>query len=272
MFVDKLIDSVRGFVKIALQSRSVNLSASEKTDTLIILANGPSLNDTIDAHGDLLRTTDTLAVNFAANAPVFRDLKPKYYVLADPHFFSGKAEPNLLDLWRNLAAADWGMTLVVPARQAACARTLLGSSNVEIATFNAVGTEGFGAEWAYAHRLAMPRPRNVLIPSIMIGIWLGYKRIILTGADHSWMKSLSVSDDNEVVSIQHHFYAESGREQQRVSHEYRGYHLHQIVESMAVAFRSYHQIASFAQHRGVVILNATPGSFIDAFPRTTLSN
>ena len=52
------------------------------------MGNGPSLNDTIATHGTLLRENQTMAVNFAANASVFRDIKPRFYVLADPYFFS----------------------------------------------------------------------------------------------------------------------------------------------------------------------------------------
>ena len=37
-----------------------------------------------------------------------------------------------------------------------------------------------------------------LIPSIMLGIWLGYREIYLLGADHTWTKTLSVDDDNRV--------------------------------------------------------------------------
>ena len=105
----------------------------------------------------------------------------------------------------------------------------------------------------------MPRPRNVLIPSIMLAIASGYRRIIITGADHSWMKTISVTDDNEVVSVQPHFYAESDSEQKRIRHDYSNRPLHDVVESFAVAFRSYHEIASYARKLGVEILNATPG-------------
>ncbi len=272
-FPDKCIDSLRGLVKMALMSRRPDLPHREAGGTLIILANGPSLTQTINENLAILQRFDTLAVNFAANTPVFTSVRPRFYVLADPHFFSSKDDENLRRLWNNLRSADWGMTLAVPCkfRSKACDR--LGSdANTAIATFNDVGVEGFSTicRAAYSHKLSMPRPRNVLIPSLMIGIWLKYKKIYITGADHSWMRTLSVDDNNEVVSIQEHFYSENGSEQQRVRHEYRGYRLHQIVESMAVAFKSYHQIARFAAHAGTRIINATPGSFIDAFERGNL--
>ena len=116
----------------------------------------------------------------------------------------------------------------------------------------------------------MPRPRNVLIPAIMIAIKAGFKTIHLTGADHSWLRTIGVNDNNEVESIQPHFYADDKRELRRSAAEYRGYRLHDILQSFTVAFRSYHEIARFAAKEGVKIYNSTPGSFIDAFERRGL--
>ncbi|MDE6121454.1 MAG: hypothetical protein K2F63_06660, partial [Muribaculaceae bacterium] len=144
-----------------------------------------------------------------------------------------------------------------------------GSENVEIRAFNAVGVEGF--QWLehtfYKWGLGMPRPRNVLIPAIMIALGEGFREVLVFGADHSWMSTLSVTDRNEVVSVQPHFYKDGEEEEARVRHEYRGYRLDQIVESFAIAFRAYHRIEAFARKCGARVVNATPGSFIDAFER-----
>ena len=66
----------------------------------------------------------------------------------------------------------------------------------------------------------MPRPRNVLIPSIMLAINSGYRRVYVAGADHSWLKTLSVDDENRVVSIQPHFYKEKESEEERIRVDY----------------------------------------------------
>ena len=273
---DNIYQGALSIAKIALQSRHADRLGDEREpghDRLIVLGNGPSLNDTIAAHNNILRHTPTMAVNFAAIAPVFFDIKPRYYVMADPHFFgepAGESDNRML-LRDALRRVDWPMTLLAPAPYYRRAKELYGSC-VKVLRFNAVGIEG--PQWlrtlAYRRGLGMPRPRNVLIPAIMLGIALGYKEIVICGADHSWMKTLSVTDENEVVSVQPHFYADGKDEETRIRHEYRGYRLHQIVESFAVAFRSYHDIAAYAHKQGVRILNATPESFIDAFPRTSL--
>lgn len=274
--LEKTGATLKSSAKILLQSRPGGWGRrGSDPSTVYVLGNGPSLKDALAAHASELARVKTLAVNFALNSPLIRDLRPKIYVLADPHFFAGKgADPKVSELWDNLAHVSWPMRLYVPAPETSRARKLLGENkSVKIKAFNAVGVEGFAAfeRAAYALGLGMPRPRNVLIPSIMIAIREGARKVVLLGADHSWMRTLAVSDDNEVVSIQEHFYKDDARELRRVRSEYGNYRLHQIVESFAVAFRAYHRIAAYARKARVRIVNATPGSFIDAFPREPLS-
>ncbi|MCM1452260.1 MAG: hypothetical protein NC102_08370, partial [Clostridium sp.] len=237
---------------------------------IIIMGNGPSLADDIANHAEELAQWPTMAVNFAANAPEFARLRPAYYIMIDPHFFSGKDDPNLHKLWRNLASVDWPMTLILPRMQKhRLPKAVLENANISIACVNPVAVEGWG--WlesaAYASGLGMPRPRNVLIPAIMAAMVMGYKEIYLCGADHSWLKTISVDDENCVVSIQPHFYKEDERELKRQRIDYMKYPLHQILESFSIAFASYHRMRKFADKKGVRIYNATPGSYIDAFER-----
>lgn len=272
---EALGNTLKSVAKVLLQSRrcDVGAEARPENDSIIIMGNGPSLSDTIATYGDVLRTHTTLAVNYAANAEEFFDLKPRYYVMVDPAFFDPNPGENLKRLRETFAKrVDWPMTIFVPAVNRG-SFDLQGNPNVTVRTINSIGLEGFGwfERMAYGRRWGTPRPRNVLIPSIMVAIWLGFKKIYLVGADHSWMRTLEVNEQNEVVSVQPHFYNDGKDEQARVRHEYRNYRLHQIVESFAVAFKSYHDIANFAASRGVSIINATPGSFIDAFPRGSLS-
>lgn len=274
-FLSSLGSTLKSAVKIALQSRPVSISKADDADKkpLIILANGPSLRQTIDEFGKRLRDFPTLAVNFAANSPEFFELKPKYYVLADPHFFRATDDENVKRLLENLSSATWPMQLFVDRRyKNAFANALNLPENVKLESFNAIGAEGFARfeRLAYRSGLAMPRPRNVLIPSIMIGLKLGYRTIYICGADHSWMRDIAVTEDNVVVSGMTHFYKDSSSEVNRSRNEYRGYRLHQIINSYYIAFLSYHKIKRYADSIGARIINSTPDSYIDAFPRGQL--
>lgn len=259
------------WLKAALLSRRPAPRVMRSGDEqLVILGNGPSLRHALEHDMEALMSHRRLAVNFAANAPEFATLRPDFYVLADPHFFAGRdSDPNVARLWENLRLVDWPMTLYVPCRWVKSVRTEMGSKPVAVKGFNLTPGEGTEAlvHPLYSAGLAMPRPRNVLIPSIMIGIREGFRRIYLTGADHTWSRTLSVDENNRVVSVQPHFYKDNKSEKERVSSEYAGYHLHDILKSLYIAFRSYHQIKRWADRQEVEIYNVSPGSFIDAFPR-----
>ena len=220
--------SLKSMIKLALKSKSSTISTvATSNDSVIIMGNGPSLNDTMAQHSDVLMKTPTLAVNFAANVPQFQELKPRYYVLADPHFFVASQDVNVAKLRENLASVDWEMTLFVPF-EAKKYGFAVNNTNIEIEYFNFLAVEGFEwlENWAYSSGRGMPRPRNVLIPSIMVAMKLGFGNIYITGADHSWTKTLSVNERNEVVSIQPHFYKEDENEEKRVRVDYLKYPLH----------------------------------------------
>ncbi len=238
---------------------------------LVVMGNGPSLRDVYEHNLDILTSHDTMAVNFAANTPEFFVIKPRYYTIADPHFYRALDDANVKTLLENLGRVDWPMTLFIPSG-AGNLSGLINNGNVAIARYNAVGVEGWNwlTRLAFDSRRGMPRPRNVLIPSIMIGVWLGYKEIDIVGADHSWTQSLSVDGENRVITNLPHFYADNEHEQSRVKAVYANVPLHSLFHSYYVAFKAYHEIAPWAKERGVAIYNATPGSFIDAFPRRTL--
>lgn len=271
-FMSRMAMTLKSIAKIVLSTRKATYPRCHRDRPLVILGNGPSLSDTLARHGDYIaRHTDSMAVNFAGNTPEFRKLRPQYYILADPHFFNNPDDVNVARLIGNLSSVDWPMTLFLPfAARKKC--TLAPTEFLTIEYYNAVGIEGFRwlEDWAISHRRGMPRPRNVLIPAIMTGIGMGYREIYITGADHTWTSTLTVDDENHVVSVQPHFYKEDDKEVSRIRREYHKYPLHSILYSFYLAFKAYHRIEKYALSRGIAIYNATPSSMIDAFPRKSL--
>lgn len=265
-------DSLRSIAKLLLQSRRSGVKPSPRDGKrLVVMGNGPSLRDVIDKRLDALTANDVMAVNFAANTPEFFTIRPAYYTIADPHFYRSVNDANVASLLANLHRVDWSMTLFLPSHVDVMSR-LIDNDNITVVRYNAIGIEGW--EWlarvAFNARRGMPRPRNVLIPAIMIGVWLGYREIYIVGADHSWTRSLAVDEDNRVITNLPHYYADNDHEQQRVKAVYADIPLHRLFHSYYVAFKAYHEIAPWTKKRGVAIYNATPGSFIDAFPRRSL--
>ncbi|MEG0011478.1 MAG: hypothetical protein RR061_07925 [Muribaculaceae bacterium] len=276
-FCNAFANSIKSCAKILLLSKSYNrtpiIASSEE---LVILGNGPSLNDTLTDSLAFLKSRRLLAVNFAANTDMFCTLKPEFYVLADPHFFISQEQPNVSNLWDTLSKkVDWNITLFIPAnikRSGSWYDDIRSNTNINLVFYNTTAVEGF--KWlenlCFSRGLGMPRPRNVLIPSLMIALRMRFKTIYLAGADHSWTRTISVNDNNEVVSIQPHFYKEEDTEKKRVNTEYMKYPLYKIMYSFYIAFKSYFTIKRYADKIGATIWNITPGSFIDAFPRKNI--
>lgn len=271
-FLNNLSSSLASLLKVILMSRGASSSSSEgRGKEIVILGNGPSLRKTIDEDSEWLLAHDLMAVNFSAITPDFFNLRPRYYILADAHFFNSlSSDKNVRKLWENFGKVSWEMTLLVPSRFRHLVKPLLmHTSNIKTRFFNLTPVSGFRwlSNLLYRSGLGMPRPRNVLIPAIMESIRMGFDKIYLCGADHSWTKTLDVDEENFVISVQPHYYKDNEEEHKRVRETYKGLHLHDVLGSMTIAFRSYWAIKDYAADRKIEIINATPGSMIDAFPR-----
>lgn len=266
--------SMASLVKIALMSRRPTRRERDRKDTIIVMGNGPSLRDAMENDMDVLMSYPRLAVNLSALAPEFEKLRPDYYILADIAFFLKEKTGKVPALWDALSKVSWEMTLFLPATARGMAEVKRLPANVTVRYYNLTPAEGW--RWLmhpiYDSGLAMPRPRNVLIPSIMCAMREGFRRIVLIGADHNWSKTLWVTDRNRVVSVQPHFYKDDDKELRRAEEIFKNVRLHEVYENYAIAFRSYFNVKAYTDRRGVEILNATPGSFIDAFGRITLAS
>lgn len=270
----KLGATLASFIKIPIMSRRPSPKSRDRKDTIIIMGNGPSLRDAMEQDRDVLMAYPRLAVNLSALTPDFRDLRPDYYILADIAFFLKEKTGKVPQLWEALRSVDWQMTLFLPATARKMPEVKSLPGNITLKFYNLTPAEGFRCVMhpLYDSGLAMPRPRNVLIPSIISSMREGFRKIVLIGADHNWSKTLWVTERNRVVSVQPHFYKDDDAELRRAEEIFKNVHIHDVYENYAIAFRSYFNVKAYADRRGVEILNATPGSFIDAFPRIRLAD
>lgn len=263
-------DTLLSLCRVALLSKRVRLSVpSTLNRELVVLGNGPSLRPLLLEHASFLEGKDLLMVNFSALSDDFTKSRPKYYLLMDPAFFED--EGTRQELFAPMVAkTDWEMHLFAPisARKEVEWQDMVSvSPNIKVHWFNATPVEGLTAfrHAFYRKGLGMPRPRNVLVACLMVALQLPYDRIYLAGADHSWMIEIWVDENNVVNEDRAHFYDEDGT--QRVVSPHK---LHELLDSMAIAFRSYHEVEDYSKAIGKKIINITPGSYIDAFERMSL--
>lgn len=261
-------------VKILLQSkwstRFPDLFSNR--DELLILANGPSLNKTIEDGNDFLKGKTLLAVNFFVNSPRFTELRPELYLIADPLFWLVPEKRQ--QLFGGLAEkTTWPMTLFIPHRALKNKEwkpLLIGNSQIKVVVYNTTPIEGFQGfcNWVFHKGWGVPRPHNVLIPSIAVGLRMQFKKIYLAGADHSWLPEIRVTDDNVVLMHQKHFYDQGSSKADTVKQEdLQSARIYTILYHMYVSFKSYHILEAYAQWLRKEIINITPASYIDAFRR-----
>lgn len=269
-----LWQSLLSVVKIVLQSKLVTRLPGHfsNPDELLILANGPSLKRTVEESADFVRGKTLLAVNFCVTSPMFEQLKPELYLIADPLFWIVPEKRE--QLFRTMAEkTTWDMNFLVPARALKNKEwqpLLAGNPHIRLYIYNTTPIEGFQGfcNWIFSKGWGVPRPHNVLIPSIAMGIRLPFKKIYLAGADHSWLPEITVTDDNVVLMNQKHFYDQNKSQAATVTQEnLHSARLYTILYHMYVAFKSYFVLEDYARSRGKEVINMTPGSYIDAFKR-----
>lgn len=269
-----LWQSLLSVVKIVLQSKLVTRLPGHfsNPDELLILANGPSLKRTVEESADFVRGKTLLAVNFCVTSPMFEQLKPELYLIADPLFWIVPEKRE--QLFRMMAEkTTWDMNFLVPARALKNKEwqpLLAGNPHIKLYIYNTTPIEGFQGfcNWIFSKGWGVPRPHNVLIPSIAMGIRLPFKKIYLAGADHSWLPEITVTDDNVVLMHQKHFYDQNKSKAATVTQEnLHSARLYTILYHMYVAFKSYFVLEDYARSRGKEVINVTPDSYIDAFKR-----
>ncbi len=249
-------------------------------DKLVVLGNGPSLKDSLDEDLPFIDGARIMAVNQFVFSDAYSTLKPDYYVLLDIGFFKDNTIPRVKEITVKLiesfkSKTEWPMKLLIPreGRGSRIHRELSDSDcPIEFVFFNRTNVEGLKVfrHWAYRKNLGMPKPQNVLIACIMLGICMTFDKIYILGADHSWLENIKIDSDNNLISIEKHFYDQDKKgKPTRKEHPdtLKSMYLHDYLNDLSRTFSSYHLIRKFAESRDIDIINATKVSYIDAFKR-----
>ncbi len=279
--VQKLSQSTASLLKVLLMSRFTSKLPETNNKTLVILGNGPSLNYFLNEKKTFLKNKDVLAVNHFANTAIYEQIRPNFYILNIPEFWTDNVDNDVIKRRDKLIEdlinkTDWQLNLLlgVGAKQSKNWKNISKKNpNIHIYYFNTTPIEGFTwfKHFCFRRNCGMPRPHNVLIPSLMLGINMKYQNIYITGADHSWMQELFVADDNTVYLTQKHFYDEKSAKPDVMKKTGKGKRkMHEILIKFVLSFSGYHTIRKYADKQGITIKNITPNSMIDAFEREKL--
>lgn len=283
LFFQNSLKSTESLLKVILISKWFAKRQYKKTQhrrPVCILGNGPSLNTTLEKHANKLSSMDLLGVNSMAVSGTFSQLKPRYYILGAQTYF--KTDSELIELYIQMnnetyealeQRVTWEMCLFLPLmakKSGRVTRLLSANKHIRAIFYNPTPVEGFNwfKQCLFSAKLGMPRPHNIIIPALMNLIWLGHNELYIVGADHSWLKEISVNEGNDALVEHKHFYSKYETQpvkmQDRITHARK---LHEVIEKFYLTFKGYWELKPFAAKKGVNIYNASEVSMIDAFER-----
>ncbi len=272
-FLKSLLSVIKIVLKSKLRSR---ITYKKGNKVCFILANGPSLNSSLKSFHKQLESNDLFVVNHFAFTNHFNVYKPLNYVLAAPEFFKEDVECSILESNLRLfeifeKEVDWDMNLFVPfmAKQnPTIERITRLNKRINFLFFNLTPIEGYQTFCNHMIRrgLGMPRPHNVLIPTLVLALNTGYSKMSIFGADHSWLPEVFVTKSNRVLLSQKHFYDENSAKAEPMNKGGKGERkLHEILQKWMYAFSGYFIIENYSKSLNAKIINKTPNSYIDAF-------
>ncbi len=247
-----------------------------QANKLFVLGNGKSLSDVVD-HIEMFEDTDFGVVNNSINTELFWEIKPKLYTFTDRDYHTLQRE-DIVAVRENILKIDWPISICIPYHYPKwfgehCKQ----NPYVTVYKYN---SQPWYPELRFNQKLRMhlfkhnilaPHCTNVMVAAIFSSMLIGYKRIFILGAEHSWMHDIRVNDKNEVVLCDRHYYGEK----ERVWVDYDGMPIKitDLTESLTSTFRSYYDLEEFSQFLGdTKICNCTEGSYIDAFERLRLDH
>lgn len=269
----------RLFVTKPVGGLSTICNITRNSENLIVIGNGPSLLDSVKELN--LEGKDCIVVNHFCETNLYSQIKPRYYLLADPAYWGNIGTYadwlrskilRFIDSFVN--KTTWDINLIVPS-------TAMGSEFLErikdnkfihvyfLNMKNSASPTTLQEKFeAWDSNLIAPPAQTCLNACVWLGIFLRYKRIYLIGADTTWIEQVHVDQEtNEVYTIDSHFYGEKkiplyadveGKIPQK---------LHDELICISRALSYYWDLKYYADYADVHIFNASKYSLIDAYER-----
>ncbi len=225
--------------------RFENIHAGERC---FILGTGPSLSKLTDCQIDNLKNELIFGVNSFYKAKIADHLNPTYYVLFDNlyweeemHFFEDVL--NKFKSKKPIFLTDYRARHIVENLGVASETMFLYNKKYPINTIDSELSKN------------MYIGQNVISTSILIAIKMGFKEIYLLGCDYNSFATTNIE----------HCYNDADEK------KYNTENLAFYLKFYALTTRIHYLIAKHATNKGVKIVNITPGSLLDAYPRKDIS-
>lgn len=279
----KLFETAMSLMKVMARSRfRVHMpKMAQPNMSCIVFGNGPSLDEDIQDKKDIIKSLDTFCVGRFAESDLYKKLRPKYYVFADPMWWSSVA-PAKTVLMRNrlfnriISDTSWPLLVCVPFEAKEFLNSVfLESPNISLLFYNNVSISGGKRilNILYDWNLGIPHVQTVLVAALFLAIRMEYKKIVLLGGDHSWHESLALDDLNRVCLKDRHFYDKDTEMRPFTvdGSDENIFTMDKLFQAFGKMFEGHRIIADYANSHGAEIINASSVTYIDAYKRRNIS-
>ncbi len=184
--------------------------------------------------------------------------QPTYYCLSDPIYFDGSE--HMRSFFRSLNEHIRDSTFFVPAfgRSVVVEQGLLPEDRTYWLSF--AGELNTVASPSIEFTDSIPSAMTISQLCLMAAIYMGCSPIYLLGLDHDWL-----SHRNQ---HQHFYQGHAGLESHpEVKPSLSDHSYRTVMECALIIWEGYEILNELARRRGITILNATNGGFLDVFER-----
>lgn len=248
----------------------------------VVVGNGPSLKKTLEQKLYFFKGKEVMCVNRFAYSKYFTQVKPAYYLFADPVFWSKKMSIKIknicsttIDIMKKKVV--WPMVIYLPLdAKGLCPFEKLAklNQNINIRYYISSYIEGprLLKYFLYAHNFGTPLVQTVLVAGIFLSLNMGFKKIYIVGADHSWHQNLKIEKDNTLFIKDIHFSDIKEQKDVPFYKNERGlkkytFTMSEIFAVLSGMFIGHLELEKYSKYLHSKIYNASEVSFIDAYQR-----
>lgn len=274
------------FYIYARQNGAVNINNIDyikRNEAVVVLGNGPSINEDRHEIESLAGVKDFVCVNNFCDDELYSVLKPVMYVFLDAYFFSDNAHETWIirreKTFKILnEVTDWEMNIVVPASaNIEIIKRKISNDKINIVKFSAQSL--FSTKltafksWLFDKGIYGPPQINVLIYGIYLSVLTGYKDVVFFGADLSFHNDVRVDQNNNNLYIEYKHFNEKNTIELLMKNpsKVERWKMSELMKLTADTFYAHEVINEYAIGKGVSIRNASSYSLIDAYPRFNMS-
>lgn len=242
---------------------------SYKGKRCFIIGNGPSLRNQ-----DLLylKNEVKIMVNQFYRSKDLLDLKPQFWMLADPLYWEQideYLEPILQTVQNDLKET----TLFLP--QESLENLIKHKKEVKNPTLKYYYMDKYSDISKYSDsqsteidftQTVPPFAQNVVSPSLMLALFLGFKEIYLIGCDHTWwgFNKFEVEQEGKILP----YYYSKSKESIAFQRTYiRNFGYEKLQDTINRQIFEYEILNEYAKKQGAKIFNSTEGGYLETFER-----